>query len=295
MIYCDLFSSDRMKGLMNTMGIKDGEPIEHKMLNNSLERAQKQVEGRNFDIRKHLLDYDDVMNQQRKYYYAKRDEILDTGPRQWFFDTIDFYLNDFDTHFLQLDKGSDWDGYRSRFNEVFFTDINNDAELKTSLEFELPKERIAALKEILESRYMNKMSVIEDEEILEINERLVVLQIIDQLWKDHLLQMDHLRDYIGLRAHAQKDPLLEYKAESYDLFQDFLARMEEDVVKLLCRVQPQGAPVDAPKQQDMQYGDGQPKEQGQKQQPARRSDKKLKRNEPCWCESGKKFKHCHGA
>jgi preprotein translocase subunit SecA len=284
-----LFGSDNISGLMERIGMEEDVPIEHGLISRSLESAQKKVENRNFDIRKHVLEYDDVMNQQREVIYRQRRQVLsgeNTGEivRKMIEEVVQRAV---DTYAPEGVYPEEWDveGLLTYADQVFLPEHNltpadmEDTERDGLYQFLLEKtlEAYNARAEELGEEVMREM------------ERMVLLRIVDEKWMDHLDAMDQLREGIGLRAYGQKDPLVEYKFESYQMFENMVANIQEDVVRYVFRVNV----VQEPQQQqhnvtENKYaaGDGQA-------QPVRK-EKKVGRNEPCPCGSGKKYKKCCG-
>ena len=240
-----IFGSERISGLMARIGMGDGVPIEHGMITRAIERAQKQVEGQNFTVRKHLLEYDDVMNKQRETIYGQRRKILKgEDQRDYFLGLIDNLVEwMLDTHANKDASPEDWD--RAALRQAVLAQFGLDIEtlgidwntvVHDELRGALTKGLIAALeaKERQLGPFMREF------------ERMILLQVIDSQWKDHLLEMDHLKEGIGLRGYGQKDPLIEYKKEGFEMFQSMLDRIEEDAVRYLFLIQPvidQPAPV----------------------------------------------------
>jgi preprotein translocase subunit SecA len=240
-----IFGSERISGLMARIGMGDGVPIEHNMITRAIERAQKQVEGQNFTVRKHLLEYDDVMNKQRETIYGQRRKILKGEDQHNYFvglidSLVDWML---DTHANKDRPAEEWDreGLRQAILAQFGLDIETlgiawDTVVYNELRDALVKGLLAAYeaKERQLGPFMREF------------ERMILLQVIDSQWKDHLLEMDHLKEGIGLRGYGQKDPLIEYKKEGFEMFQSMLDRIEEDAVRYLFLIQPvvdQPAPV----------------------------------------------------
>ncbi len=225
-----IFGSDRISGLMKRLGMEKGVPIESKLVSKTIERAQKQVEAQNFSIRKHVLEYDEVMNKQREIIYAKRREILqgkDLGEEieQVIEDILDWIIDENCPEKVPASEWN-WDGLEKKLNYHFlFTLRDLDFDKKNITREEL-KDLI--LKELLE-RYREKKR--KAPEAMAEMERFIMLQLIDKYWKDHLLAMDHLREGIGLRGYAQRDPLVEYKREGYEMFNQMMNRIEEDAVR----------------------------------------------------------------
>ena len=283
-----IFGSDRIKGLMGRLGMDDGQPIEHRLVSNAIEKAQKRVEGHNFEIRKHLLEYDDVMNKQREVIYAQRRQILSGAAlqedildmsRELVEEMVEEYTAD------KLPEEWDLEGLGSAFQRQFgFCPplANLDGDLREYL------------LEQVEGRFTARGEEIGPDLFHWLQQR-VMLQIVDNQWKDHLLSMDHLRDGIGLRGYAQQDPLREYQREGYDMFMDLIHRMQAEMVGTLFHLQVkphQELPEEAqPAAQPMFFSHG---GDGAAPQPQQRQQKKTGRNDPCPCGSGKKFKKCCG-
>ena len=288
---------------MDKLGWEEGEPIEHKMISKSIENAQKKVEGHNFDIRKHLLDYDDVLNTQRDVIYTKRKEFLAGGEnlKENLFEMADDIAEDITAASLPekinsdtLDLGELKESLHTLFNiEIDFEDLPEDV---------IKKEDVTEyIQHKVHEYYEQKEQDISSETMRQI-ERFVMLQTVDYLWKDHLLNMDHLREGIGLRGYAQRNPLHEYKREGYDMFGSLIYRLSNDVCEKLFRVQPVSETdmerLEKKRRAEQQLmvlssGEGEGKEE-EKKKPIRRQEKKIGRNDPCPCGSGKKYKKCHG-
>jgi preprotein translocase subunit SecA len=260
-----IFGSDRISGLMQRLGMEEGVPIEHGMVTRAIERAQKQVEGQNFSVRKHLLEYDDVMNKQRESVYTLRREILEgqvhitedevTDSRGYVMATAEELLDARMDQFASTEMdASEWDipALQRELTQLFAL----GDEDYSGVEFDQlnASELRDALWERLQSKYKEKEQIV-PRDILTRVERDIMLQIVDQQWKDHLYSLDHLKEGIGLRGYGQRDPLVEYKKESFQLFQDMRDRIEEEIVRYLWWLRPvvqQGgdapaAPVRAPK------------------------------------------------
>jgi preprotein translocase subunit SecA len=301
-----IFGSDRIKGIMGRLGMEEGEPIEHNMVSKAIERAQKQVEGRNFETRKHLLEYDDVMNKQREAIYKLRRDILDGKEGREYVlkiagDIVDALL---EAHCPERDDPGDWDMAGLRTELLAYFNLGG-AELPGDLEEMGIDELREKLVATLEARYADKETR-HSAETLRGFERAIMLHAVDVAWKDHLLALDHLKEGIGLRGYGQRDPLQEYKKESYELFEAMRERVENDIIERLFRYEPmteeqiaeqrrrreRAAAISAPK---IQLSGPSPESQGStKPQPAAARDK-VGRNDPCPCGSGKKYKKCHGA
>ncbi len=305
-----IFGSDKISGLMAKMGMENGQPIEHTMVSKAVENAQRKVEAHNFDIRKHLLEYDDVMNKQREVIYALRRNIL-TGDNQKeiLYEMVDEVLEE-KVNELAHDEiyPEEWDIdlLHEYMDRIYGIDVqkNEDKELKIGSNFTLPLENTNGQKllDILIDASVAKYDQKEKElgvEILRPLEKMWMLRILDNLWREHLLAMDHLKEGIGLRGYAQKNPLTEYKKEGFDLFRNMNFQMKEDICAFMYKMQVNPEEISAiqtimarEKQQVMEHRGG--GEEEQKTTPVKREEKKVGRNDPCPCGSGKKFKKCHG-
>ncbi|MBM3806720.1 MAG: preprotein translocase subunit SecA [Acidimicrobiia bacterium] len=337
-----IFGSDRISGLMQRLGMEEGVPIEHGMVTRAIERAQKQVEAQNFSVRKHLLEYDDVMNKQRESVYTLRREILEgtihlseeetSDIRGYVMATAEEMLDARVEQFIGKDADDDeWDlpGLAREMTQTFALDESALKGIDEMGSDQLRDHLWAAV----QAKYEEKEKVV-PRDILTRVERDIMLQIVDQQWKDHLYSLDHLKEGIGLRGYGQRDPLVEYKKESFALFQDMRGRIEEEIVKYLWWLRPvverdhSEARVSAParpapkRPAALSYNNPQQQPQSvfahrpaarpagiddlvEDRQPARvggddviktvkREEPKIGRNDPCWCGSGKKFKKCHG-
>jgi preprotein translocase subunit SecA len=240
-----IFGSERISGLMARIGMGNGVPIEHNMITKAIERAQKQVEGQNFTVRKHLLEYDDVMNKQRETIYGQRRKILHGEDQHEYFlglidNLVDWML---DTHANKDSSPEDWDreALRQAIQGQFGVDIETlGIDWATIVHDELRATLVKGLVAAYEAKERQLGQFMRE------FERMILLQVIDSQWKDHLLEMDHLKEGIGLRGYGQKDPLIEYKKEGFEMFQSMLDRIEEDAVRYLFLIQPvidQPAPV----------------------------------------------------
>ena len=243
-----IFGSDRISGLMERLGMEEGVPIEHRMVTRAIERAQKQVEAQHFSVRKHLLEYDDVMNKQRENVYTLRRELLDgrvhvaddeiVDSRRYLMTLAeDLVDQEVEAHCGRDTDPEEWDteGLSRSVGELAGLPAEQLDELE--LDDKSPDEMLDTLWAAVKSRYEEKEEAIEAE-LLRRVERDVMLQIVDTQWKDHLYSLDHLKDGIGLRAHAQKDPLVEYKRESFALFQSMKERIDTEMIRYLWRLRP---------------------------------------------------------
>jgi preprotein translocase subunit SecA len=285
-----LFGSDRIAGLMDKLGMEEGQSIENAMISRAIENAQRKVEGHNFDIRKQLLEYDDVMNQQRTVIYSLRRDLMTTDDME---QVIDEFMEDvLDEVYAPVDPSnkdaSDAEVrsmVRSKLDEIF-----NLRRADHSKELPPREKAVEGIKSLLAD--LKKDAGDQYVEIL----RFFLLDSLDRNWKEHLLNMDHLKEGIGLRGYGQKDPKQEYKREGFSLFQDLLFRIKENTFQPLTRLQVQTVREEEFKheeQKDLQYAGGEESAQ-EKKTPKRRSAPKVGRNDPCPCGSGKKYKHCCG-
>ncbi len=289
-----LFGSPRLKTWMaNSM--EEGKPIEHRWVNKSIERAQKSVEARNFEVRKHLLDYDDVMNKQRTTFYKMRRNLLENEPRPYLYErmeaiarfVVDSAMESNEIRETKIEKLKE-----AARHQFFF-------EAEEGFDALSPDDQVEAILAQAKHKYEMKWIALEiGEEQIRDQERFLMLYVIDQQWKDHMRSMDYLKEGISLQGYAQKDPLIEYKKESYEFFNNLMDRMDEEVVRMLIFVRPrindeslsrlkQKRAREARAMREAGKEDAKPKT-------VRRDRPKLGRNEPCHCGSGKKFKQCHG-
>jgi len=295
-----LFGGDRLQGLMLRLGMEEGIPIEHGMVTRSIERAQKQVEARNFDTRKHLLEYDDVMNKQRKEIYGLRRDILDgRDTREYVLEkAADIVETLVAAHAGPTVDPGDWQIEELKLQTQALLGVQLDAA-GIDLQAVGSAELLAALQERVVARYRAKEEAIGADR-MRFHERVILLNVIDQQWKDHLLSMDHLKEGIGLRGYGQRDPLTEYKRESFELFRGMTERIEDESVRYLFLLEPV-----SPEQEQEQERKKQEVRQRQlifsapSVEPARKAaaapPEKVGRNEACPCGSGRKYKRCHGA
>ncbi len=297
-----IFASDRISGIMQSLGMDEGVPIESKLITRQIERAQKQVEARNFEIRKHLLEYDDVMNKQREAIYAIRRDLLEgADQREYVLELANDILMDLLEKYTPREKSPDnWDleglgvGVRNQFGYDLAQLGLNPREITYPELAEALPGKIRAIYEDKEKRFGT--------EYIRFQERMIMLQVLDMQWKDHLWSLDHLKEGIGLRGYGQRDPLIEYKKESFGMFEELRARMEEETIRFLYLFEPIGreeqeardrereeARRKAQRDLNLVYsgGDGTPAT-------AKKEQAKVGRNDPCPCGSGLKYKKCHG-
>ncbi|MCM1565878.1 MAG: preprotein translocase subunit SecA [Candidatus Dehalobacter alkaniphilus] len=287
-----LFGGDNIAGLMDKLGMDDSVPVESKIVSRSIETAQKRVEGRNFDIRKHVLNYDDVMNKQREIIYSQRRSVL-TGEnlKEQVMDMIEKVIADTTARYSgNSPYPEEWDlvSFLDYVDNVILPDHDFTPEQISNLAKEeveeLLTDRVHELYEIRESQFGS--------DLMRQIERAVALQVVDTRWKEHLDAMDSLREGIGLRAYGQRDPLLEYKNEAFDMFQGMVESIQEDVSTYILRVTPRittQVPEQAQKVSENRYEE----EQEQVKKP-RKIGEHIGRNDPCPCGSGKKYKKCCG-
>ncbi len=291
-----IFGGQRITGIMEKLGMPDGEPIEHNMISKAIENAQARVEGHNFEIRKQLIEYDDVMNQQREVIYRQRSEALDGNSlKPSIVEMIREKAEEIaDTFTAQIAAPEEWDlkGIRDAVFKQFNFRLNSfDAD---TLE-DLDRGGLADLIFDEASKvYDQRETAVGPEEFRQL-ERVVMLQTVDNLWKDHLFSMDHLKEGIGLRGYAQQNPLIVYKKEGFEMFNDMISRVKDETLGILFRIQiEEPKKIDdlrQPKEQKLAFsGGGEP----EKPKPAQRKAKKVGRNAPCPCGSGKKYKKCCG-
>ena len=290
-----IFGSERIAAVMERLKIPADQPIEHPWISKALERAQQRVERRNFDIRKQLLEYDDVMNQQRKVIYRERGGILDNrnlNEQIWEMigDTIGTIVS---FHTDEKIRPEEWDlpGLAKKIGNIFSTDIYVE-DLQGLYKREPIREKIV---EAVRQAHNQKEQEIGKDMMRQL-ERMVFLHTLDSRWKDHLYAMDSLKEGIGLRGYGQRDPLVEYKREAYDVFEDLIQRIKEEVSELIFKVQisrepsfkdvsPQPVLLGAPRDRISSP---------RKQSVGKKAKSKVGRNDPCPCGSGKKYKYCCG-
>ncbi|MHB1418206.1 MAG: preprotein translocase subunit SecA [Bacillota bacterium] len=282
-----LFGSDSIAGMMDRIGMDDNTPVDHPLISRAIETAQKRVEGRNFDSRKHVLEYDDVMNQQREVIYNQRRQVLEgynlkENLEEMIRTIIDRAIAE---HAGESNFPEEWDlkGLLEYAGEVFLSaDSLTEDDLK---KMEKEEVRQAFYQHALD--FYNQRETELGEETLRELERVIMLRVVDEKWMDHLDAMDQLRQGIGLRAYGQRDPLVEYKFESYQMFNDMITAIQEDTVKYVFRVNVVEQPQQVRNVVENKYID----EQGK--QPVRKENR-TGRNDPCPCGSGKKYKKCCG-
>ncbi len=298
-----IFGSGKISVFMDKMGMEEDEPIEHGMISKAIENAQRKVEGHNFDIRKHLLEYDDVMNMQREVIYRQRRDVLKGDDISGVLvdmknDLIDNIVEEFVVERLSSEDWG-WEGFDERMSEYFHILPQWSEEDKNELTEKLFREKITSF---VDEKYEGQIEM-NGKETQEQLERVILLQMVDSHWKDHLLSMDHLKEGIGLRGYGQKNPLDEYKKEGYNLFMNMIETVKIQTVSTLMRVRVvQEDDVDRleeeqrqrQQQRELQLNKGSADTEQAGQQPQKREGEKIGRNAPCPCGSGKKYKRCCG-
>lgn len=288
-----IFGGDRIHAVMDKLGIEEGEHIEHSFISKAIENAQSKVEGHNFEIRKYLLEYDDVMNQQREVIYRQRRQaLMEENLRSVVMEMIEDKAHDLVEEFeVEKTPFSQWDlsGLQNRIKQVFNLAPDIQTPVDSKYDAQTFSEKLFGDLKVL---YSQRESAIGEAVMREI-ERHIILQTVDTRWKEHLLFMDHLKEGIGLRGYAQQDPLRIYKKEGFDMFQGLMARVKEEVIDILFKIQiSTSSQIDEMKQRQQKnltfsHSDG-----SSVKKPVKRVSKKIKRNAPCPCGSGKKYKKC---
>ncbi|MCQ3828011.1 preprotein translocase subunit SecA [Microbulbifer elongatus] len=312
-----IFASDRVKNFMQMLGMERGEAIEHRMVSNAIEKAQRRVEGRNFDIRKQLLEYDDVANDQRQVIYSQRNELLEAENIS---DTITAIRDDvvnelISAHVPPQSVEEQWD--IPALEQQLASELGLQLPVQQWLDEDRTLHEESLREKLIEESqkaYQQKLARIAestgDENLMPTIERQVMLQVLDQLWKEHLSSMDHLRAGIGLRAYANKNPKQEFKRESFQLFQTLLENLKHEVIRVLAHVEPmtreqmeemEQRRLEAQRRQQLELQHAQASALPETEtataeanpEPVRRGPR-VGRNDPCPCGSGKKYKQCHG-
>jgi len=298
-----IFGSGRLSGIMDKLGMEDDEPIEHSMVSKAIENAQRKVEGHNFDIRKHLLEYDDVMNKQREIIYKQRREVLESKDVQVIIEDMFGDLIAEVCKPIAIDRTPsedwDWEEFDERVGQLF----NNKVEWGENGRIDLDYQQLVDKLTESVNRWYQEQEERNGVEQMRQLERMVLLQMVDTLWKDHLLQMDHLKEGIGLRGYGQKNPLNEYKREGFNLFSAMIEAVKLQTVSTLMRVQ-------IVQNEDLERIEEERRLQREKEleeakralkpktetssKPQQRKEEKVGRNAPCPCGSGKKYKKCCG-
>jgi len=299
-----IFGSDRLRTIMDKLGMEDDEPIEHSMVSRAIENAQRKVEGHNFDIRKHLLEYDDVMNKQREVIYSQRREVLESDNIQPIIkDMVDELIEQVMADYVPAKIAAedwDWAAIKERVGQAFDLTLDWPEEERNSMDSitfsEKLRQAVGVAYELQEARNGTEQT--------RQLERMVLLQMVDTLWKEHLLHMDHLKEGIGLRGYGQKNPLNEYKRESFHLFSRLVDAIKLHTVANLMRIQlvqeDELARLEEERRQQRERELAESSRSGSKEpseiehKPFQRAEDKIGRNAPCPCGSGKKYKKCCG-
>jgi len=294
-----IFGSDRISGIMERLGMEEDEPIEHSMITKAIENAQRKVEGHNFDIRKHLLEYDDVMNKQREIIYTQRRTVLQGEDIKGMIQEMvtdaaaAIAAETINDHIPAEDW--DWKSVADRMRDMFGAEVDITEDERLAMDGEALTERLR--QEAIKAYEARELEV--GSENMRHLERMVLLQVVDSHWKDHLLNMDHLKEGIGLRGYGQKNPLDEYKREGYEMFVDLMESIKQQTVSTMFMVRlVSEEEIEALEQQrraeqeamEMRRND----EEAVVQKPMVRQGDKIGRNAPCPCGSGKKYKRCCG-
>ena len=290
-----IFGGDRITAIMNKLGIDEGEPIEHGLISRAIENAQSKVEGHNFEIRKQLIEYDDVMNQQREVIYRQRRQILTdkdlsdlflqmVEDRAW---QIHGQFAQEKLHVMEWDLTGLSEAIKKQFNiDMDFTSMDEDHQTSEALG--------QILEDVSKQAYKAKETILGPDDTRRL-ESYIMLQTVDSLWKDHLLNMDHLKEGIGLRGYAQQNPLIIYKKEGYEMFEGLVERIKEETLGIFFRIQiainNEVEPVQQPKQENLVFSHS---DDSATKRPVKRAEAKVGRNDPCPCGSGRKHKKCCG-
>ena len=278
-------------GVFNTLGVEDGEQIEHKMLSNAIEKAQKKIEANNFGIRKNLLEYDQVMNEQREIIYAERRRVLDgESMRDTIYSMITEYVENMTDRFASTEVDpEEWDikGFEINLHGVI-------PQMELPSEEECRQMRQKELKHLLKERavkaYESKEAEFPEAEQLREVERVILLKVIDARWMDHIDDMDQLRQGIGLQAYGQRDPLVEYKMMGYDMFGEMTNAIAETTIRTLFHLRVE----EKVEREEVAKVTGTNKDDTSVREPKKREEKKIYPNDPSPCGSGKKYKQCCG-
>jgi len=290
-----IFGAERISSIMDRVGIEEDQPIEHKYISRAIENAQKRVEGQNFDIRKHLLEYDDVMNKQRKVIYEQRKKAL-RGDSLWadveemIEEVTDGLLFEYVNEKVRYDE---WN--LKGLDDAAFKQFNLKLNIMNSAEITSPD----SIRELIIQKVQKLLRDKEQDfgkDLMDYLLKVIMLQAIDTHWKDHLLSMDHLKEGIGLRGYGQKDPVREYQREGYEMFMEMISQVKMDTLEKLCLVKIQREEeveeIRQKQKQDYILSRG---EDVPATQTVKREGHKIGRNDPCHCGSGKKYKKCCGA
>lgn len=285
-----LFGSEKLMGVFKSLGVAENEQIEHKMLSNAIEKAQQKIEGNNYGVRKNLLDYDQVNNEQREIIYKERRRVLDGENMR---DSIYKMITDTVEHAVEMCFSDDvdteeWD--LEEFNSVLLPTIPLKALTKEDVKGKKKKQVEQELKEAAVKLYEEKEAEFPEAEQLRELERVILLKVIDQKWMDHIDDMDQLRQGIGLQAYGQRDPRVEYKMQAYEMFDNMINNIQETTVRLLYHVRIE----QKVEREQVAQVTGTNKDESGPKKPIQREENKIYPNDPCPCGSGKKYKQCCG-
>ena len=285
-----LFGSERLMSVFTTLGVEEGEQIEHKMLSSAIEKAQQKIESNNFGIRKNLLEYDQVMNEQREIIYEERRRVLDGENMR---DSIFHMINDYVENIVDMVISADQDYDEWNLAELNLT-IHNTIPMAPVTEEDVKDISQKELKHLLKERatkaYEAKESEFPEPEHIREIERVILLKVIDAKWMDHIDDMDQLRQGIGLQAYGQRDPKVEYKMIGYDMFDHMTKSITEDTIRALFHVKIE----QKVEREQVAKVTGTNKDESAVRAPKKRAEKKVYPNDPCPCGSGKKYKQCCG-
>ena len=285
-----LFGSERLMSVFNALGVPENEQIEHKMLTSAIEKAQMKIENNNFGIRKNLLEYDAVNNDQREIIYAERRRVLDgESMRDVIYKMItEFVENTIDGCISDDIPSSEWDV--EELNQLLVPTVPIEPLGTEDVEGLKKDELIQRIKEQAVKLYEKKEAEFPEAEQVRELERVILLKVIDRKWMDHIDDMDQLRQGIGLQAYGQKDPALEYKMSGFDMFNGMIQAIREDTVRLLLHVRVE----QKVEREQVAKVTGTNKDESARKAPKRRAEEKIYPNAPCPCGSGKKYKQCCG-
>jgi len=297
-----IFGSDRISGVLDKLGMDEDDPIEHNMISRAIENAQKKVEGHNFDIRKHLLEYDDVMNKQREVIYQQRREALDSDNLKPLIEEIlGEEMESIAAEFVEqkvLSSDWDWQGITERLQDIIGSAPEFDESAKQDLDHDSLVDKLLQIAHQAYEKQEEQIGI----EGMRYLERVIFLQMVDTYWKEHLLNMDHLKEGIGLRGYGQKNPLNEYKREGFEMFANMIETVKQKTLSTLFKIKiasEEDVDRDAMEkrkrqQSEMRLSRGGAEGTGEAQKPVKREGVKIGRNNPCPCGSGKKYKKCCG-
>jgi preprotein translocase subunit SecA len=284
-----LFGSEKLMGVFRSLGVAEGEQIEHKMLSSSIEKAQQKIESNNYGIRKNLLDYDSVNNEQREIIYRERRRVLDgenmrESILKMIYDTVD---NTVDTCIGESTDAEEWD--LNELNQMIGPVIPIKPITREDVRSENKEELKQKLKEEAVRLYEEKEAEFPEEQMREI-ERVILLRVIDEKWMNHIDDMEQLRQGIGLQAYGQRDPKVEYKMTAYDMFNEMTAMIQQDTIRLLYHIRVE----QKVEREEVAEISGTNKDDAGVSKTQKRKEKKIYPNDPCPCGSGLKYKQCHG-